>query len=195
MNGFHALDKNLTDRKVPSNQNKPAVRFVEVTDRNAGQRLDNFLLATLKGVPKSKIYRVIRKGEVRVNKGRAKPETKLVLGDLVRIPPIATTEKRKPTQISDNLSKVLDKAVLFEDARETVSVQNWKAGEKATIDLPQGGEFLVLEGGFNDGEDELRKHSWLRMPQGSKLHAVASDNGAIVWVKTGHLPYAQAPSV
>ena len=100
------------------------------------------------------------------------------------------------TQVTIDMNDELkntDKAILFEDARETVSVQNWKAGEKATIDLPQGGEFLVLEGGFSDGEDELRKHSWLRMPQGSKLHAVASDDGAKVWVKTGHLPYAQAP--
>lgn len=101
------------------------------------------------------------------------------------------------TQVTIDMNNELentDKAVLFEDARETVSVQNWKAGESVTIDLPQGGEFLVLEGGFNDGEDDLRKHSWLRLPQGSELNAVAGANGATVWVKTGHLPYAQAPS-
>lgn len=102
------------------------------------------------------------------------------------------------TQITIDMNDELkntDKAVLFEDARETVSVQNWNAGESVAIDLPQGGEFLVLEGGFNDGEDDLRKHSWLRLPQGSQLNAKAGDNGAKVWVKTGHLPYAQAPSV
>ncbi|MBO6760243.1 MAG: cupin domain-containing protein [Roseivirga sp.] len=102
------------------------------------------------------------------------------------------------TQITIDMNDELkntDKAVLFEDARETVSVQNWKAGESVAIDLPQGGEFLVLEGGFHDGEDELRKHSWLRLPQGSQFNAKAGDNGAKVWVKTGHLPYAQAPSV
>ncbi len=102
------------------------------------------------------------------------------------------------TQITIDMNDELkntDKAVLFEDARETVSVQNWKAGESIAIDLPLGGEFLVLEGGFHDGEDDLRKHSWLRLPQGSQLNAKAGDNGAKVWIKTGHLPYAKAPSV
>ena len=102
------------------------------------------------------------------------------------------------TQITIDMNDELkntDKAVLFEDARETVSVQNWKAGESVEIDLPLGGEFLVLEGGFHDGEDDLRKHSWLRLPQGSQLNAKAGNNGAKVWLKTGHLPYAQAPSI
>jgi 23S rRNA pseudouridine955/2504/2580 synthase len=66
----------------------PAVRYVEVDETRAGQRLDNFLLAILKGVPKSRIYRCLRKGEVRVNKGRVGPEYRLQRGDRVRIPPI-----------------------------------------------------------------------------------------------------------
>lgn len=92
------------------------VRFVEITAKNESQRIDNFLLGQLKGVPKSKIYRVIRKGEVRINKKRCKPETKLVLGDLVRIPPIVVSDsKSAPTQISDSLAEVLKDAVLFEN--------------------------------------------------------------------------------
>lgn len=62
-------------------------------DGSAGQRLDNFLLRELKGVPKTHIYRVIRAGEVRVNKGRAQADTRLELGDEVRIPPVRVPEK------------------------------------------------------------------------------------------------------
>ena len=65
-----------------------AVRHIAVTDAHEGQRLDNFLFRTLKGVPKSHVYRVVRSGEVRVNGGRAKAETRLGAGDEVRIPPL-----------------------------------------------------------------------------------------------------------
>jgi 23S rRNA pseudouridine955/2504/2580 synthase len=71
----------------------PAVRLVEVDEGSAGQRLDNFLLRELKGVPKTHVYRVIRAGEVRVNKGRAQADTRLELGDIVRIPPMRLPEK------------------------------------------------------------------------------------------------------
>lgn len=64
------------------------VRHVEVDESAAGQRIDNFLLKTAKGVPRSLVYRWLRKGEVRVNKKRAKPTVKLMLGDSVRIPPV-----------------------------------------------------------------------------------------------------------
>jgi 23S rRNA pseudouridine955/2504/2580 synthase len=66
------------------------VRQVRVDEGSAGQRLDNFLLKTLKGVPKSHVYRVIRSGEVRVNRGRASAETRLAEGDVVRVPPVRT---------------------------------------------------------------------------------------------------------
>ena len=65
-----------------------AVRYLEIDESRAGQRLDNFLIATLKGVPKSRIYRILRKGEVRINKGRARPDYRLEPGDVVRIPPL-----------------------------------------------------------------------------------------------------------
>src|SRR5207253_2511535 len=66
----------------------PSVQLLEVSPEYAGQRIDNFLLARLKGVPKTLIYRILRKGEVRVNKGRIKPEYKLQAGDIVRVPQI-----------------------------------------------------------------------------------------------------------
>jgi 23S rRNA pseudouridine955/2504/2580 synthase len=64
------------------------VSFLTVDEESAGQRLDNFLFRHLKGVPKTHVYRIIRSGEVRINKGRAQAETRLEAGDLLRLPPV-----------------------------------------------------------------------------------------------------------
>ncbi|QLB20592.1 23S rRNA pseudouridine(955/2504/2580) synthase [Vespertiliibacter pulmonis] len=92
------------------------VQFFTISDDEAGQRLDNFLLAKLKGVPKSLIYRIVRKGEVRVNKGRVKPDYKLQADDIVRIPPVRVAEKND-SPISTKLNKVaeLEQHILYED--------------------------------------------------------------------------------
>ena len=71
----------------------PQVRRLVVDEAGEGQRLDNYLMRLLKGVPKTHVYRVIRSGEVRVNKGRAQADTRLVLGDEVRVPPVRVAEK------------------------------------------------------------------------------------------------------
>ncbi len=71
---------------------RPAVQWLEISAEQAGQRIDNFLLRVLKGVPKSRIYRLLRKGEVRVNKGAYQPEYRLTSGDQVRIPPVRVAE-------------------------------------------------------------------------------------------------------
>ena len=63
---------------------KPTVRLIEISEENSDQRLDNFLITLLKGVPKTRIYRIIRKGEVRVNKGRKDNKYRLKGGDVVR---------------------------------------------------------------------------------------------------------------
>jgi len=87
---------------------------VAISVDEAGQRVDNFLIARLKGVPKSLIYRIIRKGEVRVNKGRVKPERKLADGDVVRIPPVRVASRKAPPP-SLRLQEILKAAVLYED--------------------------------------------------------------------------------
>ena len=69
------------------------VKFLTVGDESAGQRLDNFLIRILKGVPKTHVYRIIRSGEVRVNKGRAAADTRVEIGDVVRLPPVRISEK------------------------------------------------------------------------------------------------------
>ncbi len=92
-----------------------AVQEVTVGDDSSGQRIDNFLLKTLKGVPKSRIYRILRKGEVRVNKGRIKPDYRLKNGDIVRIPPIRMSEKAPPVTPGSRVQKLLEEAVIYED--------------------------------------------------------------------------------
>ena len=71
----------------------PAVHWVEVGEEEAGQRIDNYLLARLKGVPKSHIYRVLRSGEVRINSQRVEASRKIAAGDRIRIPPVRVAER------------------------------------------------------------------------------------------------------
>ncbi|MEY3761952.1 MAG: Ribosomal large subunit pseudouridine synthase, partial [Pseudomonadota bacterium] len=69
------------------------VKWLTVDEESAGQRLDNFLIRHLKGVPKTHVYRIIRSGEVRVNKGRASADTRIEMGDVVRLPPVRISDK------------------------------------------------------------------------------------------------------
>jgi len=83
------------------------VQFWTIDADHDGQRIDNYLFTQLKGVPKSRVYRILRKGEVRVNKGRVKAEYKLKSGDVLRIPPIRVADKKDGSQLS-KLDKVRD---------------------------------------------------------------------------------------
>ncbi|MGD8574436.1 MAG: S4 domain-containing protein, partial [Gammaproteobacteria bacterium] len=93
-----------------------AVRHREVLADEAGQRIDNFLVRELKGVPKGHVYRLLRTGQVRVNRGRVKPHYRLQAGDSVRLPPVRTTPptSAKPSR---ELTDRLEAAVIFEDRR------------------------------------------------------------------------------
>ena len=90
----------------------PQVQRLVVDEGSEGQRLDNFLLRVLKGVPKTHVYRVIRSGEVRVNKGRAHADTRLALGDEVRVPPVRMAE---PAPASLPAAPAREFEILFED--------------------------------------------------------------------------------
>ena len=103
-----------------------AVQLLEVAPELAGQRIDNFLRAQLKGVPKTLIYRILRKGEVRVNKGRIKPEYKLQAGDVVRVPPLRLAERDEPAPLAQGLLVRLEAAIVFED--KALIVLNKPAG-------------------------------------------------------------------
>jgi quercetin dioxygenase-like cupin family protein len=81
---------------------------------------------------------------------------------------------------------------LFNDGREDVRLEDWREGASILLDVPGGFEALVLEGSFTEGGETFARHSWLRLPKGSRLTAVAGPAGARLWVKTGHLQHALA---
>lgn len=103
------------------------VKFVEVDASHDGQRIDNFLLSHFNKVPKSRIYRALRSGEVRVNKGRVKPVYRVQIGDVVRLPPIeaANTDDR-PVVVSEQLIQTLEEQIIYEN--EYLLVINKPAG-------------------------------------------------------------------
>ena len=111
---------------TPKSSSPLQVAFASIDDDQAGQRLDNFLMARLKGVPKSRIYNAIRKGEVRVNKGRSKPEYKILSGDQIRIPPIRVADEKDLAKASNQIQKLLNESILYED--EGLLVINKPAG-------------------------------------------------------------------
>lgn len=91
------------------------VHLYEVGPENQAQRIDNFLLSYLKGVPKSLIYRILRKGEVRVNKGRVKPTYRLQTGDQVRIPPVRVADSPPAKRPAEALLARVEQSILYED--------------------------------------------------------------------------------
>src|ERR1700756_683312 len=110
----------ISQKPVASDQ----VSMIEVDDSAAGQRIDNFLLRVCKGVPKSHIYRILRSGEVRVNKGRVDAKYRLVVGALVRVPPVRLAERAADEVFPSPPPARFD--VLFED--EYLLVINKPAG-------------------------------------------------------------------
>lgn len=92
-----------------------AATQITVDEASEGQRVDNFLAKTLKGVPKSHIYRILRSGEVRVNKGRIDASRKLIIGDIVRVPPIRVSAKPMLNENAAPVSSVFENAIIFED--------------------------------------------------------------------------------
>lgn len=102
------------------------VQWLDIDSDLAGQRIDNFLRTQLKGVPKSMIYRILRKGEVRVNKKRIKPDYKLQAGDLVRVPPIRVTPKSDAPNPNLSIVSQLTERIIFED--DSLIVVNKPAG-------------------------------------------------------------------
>lgn len=120
----------MANRQQSQGDSGVKVRFVEIDNDDAGQRLDNFLRRYLKGVPKSHIYRIVRMGQVRINKGRSKPDYRLQTGDIVRIPPVRTATRQAPPK-AGNL-EWLNTRILFED------------DDLLAIDKPSG---LAVHGG------------------------------------------------
>lgn len=108
------------------------VRFLEIDVDSSGQRLDNYLTRVLKGVPRTRLYRALRKGEVRVNKGRVRPDYRLVAGDMVRIPPLHQPEPGERPTIPRYWSELLTRRLVYED------------GDLLVLNKPSG---LAVHGG------------------------------------------------
>ncbi|QLE85208.1 23S rRNA pseudouridine(955/2504/2580) synthase RluC [Shewanella sp. Scap07] len=124
-------------------QSNLKVQLVTIDEDHVEQRIDNFLLTKLKGVPKSMIYRIIRKGEVRVNKKRIKPEYKLQDGDIVRIPPVRVSKGDDKPAPNAKLTKVaqLEERIIFED--KAIIVLNKPSG--IAVHGGSGVDFGVIE--------------------------------------------------
>jgi|TARA_B110000483_G_scaffold216665_1_gene268380 23S rRNA pseudouridine955/2504/2580 synthase len=146
--------------------------MITITEAEDGQRVDNFLCGRLKGVPKSHVYKIIRSGEVRVNKCRVKASTRVEEGDIVRIPPIRKKEERAEGQAPDRVLDQLRKAVLFEDNALIV------------LNKPSG---LAVHGGsgLSLGLIEVARQVW---PKESKLELVhrldRETSGCLVLART-----------
>lgn len=135
---------------LPVNESR-GVEFIEVSTDADNQRVDNFLLGRLKGVPKSRIYRLIRKGEVRVNKKRVKPESRLHAGDSVRVPPIRVADAEPPVRPGSSLVKLIKESILFEDS------------ELIVINKPQG---IAVHGGSGLKTGIIESMRWILQEAG-----------------------------
>jgi len=101
----------------PAHEASRTVRHVRAGAGDAGQRIDNFLMRELKGVPRSHVYRLLRKGEVRINGRRAKPEQRLEDGDEVRLPPVRAAEPGESRAVPEQLLAEVRERILFQDTR------------------------------------------------------------------------------
>lgn len=111
-------------KPLDSEKGVVAVRFVEIEAEEAGQRVDNYLLRLCKGVPKSHIYRAIRSGQVRVNKGRVSSEYRLEAGDVLRVPPMRLPQADAPRPVPPAVFPIVfeDRDILVIDKPEGVAV-------------------------------------------------------------------------
>ena len=112
--------------EIATHRPRRAPEVIQIDTQHEGQRIDNFLTAYLKGVPKSFIYRILRKGEVRVNKSRAKPTYRLQEGDMLRIPPLRRAEAAEAPVPGKKLVALLNQCILYED--EGILILNKPAG-------------------------------------------------------------------
>jgi 23S rRNA pseudouridine955/2504/2580 synthase len=150
---------------------KSAVQHVTVNAEYEGQRIDNFLLTKLKGMPKSRIYRILRKGEVRVNKKRVSPFYRLIDGDSVRLPPVFLAEKAQMAPPSKKTADLLEGRILFED--EHFLIINKPAG----MSVHAGSTVRV-------GVVEALRHMYPKLPNLELAHRLDSEtSGCLILAK------------
>ncbi|MBV9576765.1 MAG: RluA family pseudouridine synthase [Gammaproteobacteria bacterium] len=161
----------MTTLQKNSPNKKTAVQYFKVSEGNVGQRIDNFLISYLKGMPKSHIYRLLRKGEVRVNKKRVSPFYRLQTDDTIRLPPLFLEEKAKTAPPSKATSAMLANCILYED--ENLLVINKPAGMSV-----HGGSTVRV------GVVEALRHMYPKLPQLELAHRLDSETtGCLVLAK------------
>jgi len=168
----------MTQAQPLQGQTSSQASLLTIDEQSEGQRLDNFLLRVCKGVPKTHIYRIIRSGQVRVNKGRAQVDTRLRLGDVVRVPPIRLSEGAAPQSIEQQNGPAhtppREFAVLFED--EHLLAINKPEG--VAVHGGSGVSFGVIE--------QLRRARQLGKPDGAKflelVHRLDRDTSGILLI-------------
>lgn len=150
---------------------KSSVQYIAIAPDYAGQRIDNFLITYLKGVPKTHIYRILRKGEVRVNKKRAAPSYRLQANDQIRLPPLELDVKQKPLVPGQSLRDLLSSRILFED--KGLLIINKPAG------IPvHGGSQVKL------GMVEALRYMYPKSPHLELVHRLDSDtSGCLILAK------------
>ena len=134
-----------------------AAQFITVDASSDNQRVDNFLFRHMKGVPKSRVYRALRQGEVRVNKKRVKAHTRLCLDDVVRIPPIGLAERAVIQKPSDQLAGLLMDSIVYQDS------------DCLVVDKPSG---LPVHGGSGNQAGLIELFRLLTDPNDSYLELV-----------------------
>jgi len=149
------------------------VQWVTVDSQRDGQRLDNFLSAQLKGLPKGRIYKMIRTGEVRINKGRCKPDMRVKSGDVVRIPPVHL-DPEAPTVAHRGIQMRLSDALLYED--EDVLVLNKPAG-------------LAVHGGSGLSTGLIEQLRLLKPDEKflELVHRLDRETSGVCWLHDAHL--------
>lgn len=156
-------------KKPETKANK--VRHVIVSEDFVDQRIDNFLIAQCKGVPKTRVYRILRKGEVRVNSKRVQPSYRLQEGDDVRIPPIVVNEEAAKVPPSQSTSKLLASRILYED--DQLLIINKPSGMSVHV----GSTVRV-------GVIEALRHMYPNLPQLELAHRLDSDtSGCLILAK------------
>lgn len=125
----------------PSANITASVQTDLIDEGHAGQRIDNYLITRLKGAPKTLVYRILRKGEVRVNKGRIKPDYRLKVGDVIRIPPVRLPTPEEPVLVGQGILQALQDNILYED--KALIVINKPAG--LAVHGGSGVNFGVIE--------------------------------------------------
>lgn len=159
------------DGKGLVNKKKSEVKFVTATADDANQRIDNFLIKKLKNMPKSRIYRIVRKGEVRVNKKRVDAFYRLIPGDVVRLPPVHLEEKAKQAPPSKTTLSLLSDRIIYED--EHLIILNKPAGMSVHV----GSTVRV-------GVIEAMRHLYPKLPNLELAHRLDSEtSGCLILAK------------